>query len=720
MGKTPSASLSAQKKKAALPVTFQELAQIEKNARAQHLKAERTTKKYGEMVAAARKWLAREIAASSAASSATHCDESPSSGLDHESLDNRNPFIQPEFAAAFDEIPNASSPTALRNYITYKVIHQKLKSGTGDSIRAAFKHMWDQSSGNLYRGKWHFNTSEKRWEGSLIDTAEVADLTKALKNKSGAHGGDRTHSAAMSKEHMEKVFAWSQRICPSGSGPALNLEQRKLKTKHLGFRGFSATAWTVWSRCFELIKAQMKHLRMRQENPNAFGLKYHAFRLVDRKGWQHKISKNERELDLRSNTFNMYDRPDLGACNAYRALEEWISFLEEEVYKRPLDPEDYIFPAMGANGVVHPREPISHDTIQKYIDEFTHGAGIAQATFGRFSTHCFRRGGAQYYFMFAPVGKRWSLRKVRWWGGWAEGEHGETLIRYLLDELHSYEEDFCDALCPVQVERDVTFMAEHHAVAPVNNETVGIMHSQLAAQIRSIHDEMRIAQQQIHLQLQASLSLNAGPSNSNILAQVHPAPPMRQSPESPAFPGQHHIPQPTPFSSGPASHAHPIHPIPAITCFPTSTQPSASTLLDRPRLLQTSQQGNQPTFSPRLPTHASIIPDIPVKNADGTRPHARESWRYIVAHWRDGDPERGLAVPLKDWPADWLRGPNRLLASKHNQRAKIAKEFLVQYDGDESKFLAAYPEAEEGHTRLYTAIQEARKARGDFAPRVRA
>lgn len=78
---------------------------------------------------------------------------------------------------------------------------------------------------------------------------------------------------------------------------------------------------------------------------------------------------------------------------------------------------------MGANGILQPREPITHDTVQKYIHEFTFGAGIAQASVGSFSTHCFRRGGAQYYFMFAPVGKRWSLRMVRWWGGWAEGEH---------------------------------------------------------------------------------------------------------------------------------------------------------------------------------------------------------------------------------------------------------------------------------------------------------
>ncbi|KIM35710.1 hypothetical protein M413DRAFT_55263, partial [Hebeloma cylindrosporum] len=700
MAKTSSPSSGARRKKKTNPpaATFDELRQSQKSVKAQHLKASGTTKKYAEMVAAGQEWHSMQVAAALASISPDGL------GMNHECPDDRNDpnnlYLQPEFACALDHIPNHFSPTALTMYITYKCIHQNLKSGTGDSIHAAFKHMWDQASGGLYRGKWCFNEAKQLWEGNPIESAEVADLTKALRNKGGAQGGDRTHSVTMSKQHMEKIFAWSERICPSGSAPASNLEERKLKMKHLGFHGFSSSAWTVWSRCFELVKLQKKKLTMDQENPSAFGLMYHALQLIDRKGWQGKMG--EQELDLLSNIFHLYDRPDLGACNAYRWLNEWISFLEDEIYKRPLDPDDYIFPAMGVNGIVHPRELMSHETVQKYIDEFTYSAGIAQATAGRFSTHCFRRGGAQYYFMFAPVGKRWSLRKVRWWGGWAEGEQGETLIRYLLDELHSYEESFNDALCPLQVEKDVTFMAEHHAVAPINNETAGIIHSQLVGQMRSIHNEIRITQHQMQLQLQASLSkLNITSESLNFTG----------------FLAQSHDHRPLPFPSG-ACRTHAIHPIMAPTRCPSQTQPLGTNFSDpRPR------QGSQSRFNPvsrPLPTHAMVIPDIPVKNADGTRPHVRDSWRCIVDHWKNGDPERGLTVPLKEWPDEWLRGPNRrLVASKYNQRARIAQEFLTQYDGDEVKFLAAYPEAEEGHTRLLTAIQVARKAQGDFAPRVR-
>ena len=48
-------------------------------------------------------------------------------------------------------------------------------------------------------------------------------------------------------------------------------------------------------------------------------------------------------------------------------------------------------------------------------------AGIDGAE--QYMTHCFRRGGAQYCFMFAPVGQRWTLTRIQWWGGWAQGEH---------------------------------------------------------------------------------------------------------------------------------------------------------------------------------------------------------------------------------------------------------------------------------------------------------
>ena len=80
----------------------------------------------------------------------------------------------------------------------------------------------------------------------------------AIKHKSGAEGGDRTHSLAMSKEYMDRMFKWSegkvstmmaeQMIGDKGQASSMSIAERSLVTKHLEFKAFASTAWTVWSR----------------------------------------------------------------------------------------------------------------------------------------------------------------------------------------------------------------------------------------------------------------------------------------------------------------------------------------------------------------------------------------------------------------------------------------------------------------------------------------
>jgi hypothetical protein len=102
----------------------------------------------------------------------------------------------------------------------------------------------------------------------------------------------------------------------------------------------------------------------------------------------------------------------------YKHLLAWIPFYELCI-GRKLEADDYIFPYLAPNGVIHPKREMTLQLCQDLITEFTQGAGLLKT----YTTHCFRRGGAQYRFMFAPLGKRWSLSIVRWWGGWATGEH---------------------------------------------------------------------------------------------------------------------------------------------------------------------------------------------------------------------------------------------------------------------------------------------------------
>ena len=121
-------------------------------------------------------------------------------------------------------------------------------------------------------------------------------------------------------------------------------------------------------------------------------------------------------------TYNIYPQPNNPAINLYTHMWNWKEFYETRLLGRKLKPDDYIFPSLGVNGLVaHPHIPVSSDIVQKRINEWAAAAGITGA--GHFTTHCFCRGGAQYRFMFAPMGQRWTLAQICWWGGWAIGEH---------------------------------------------------------------------------------------------------------------------------------------------------------------------------------------------------------------------------------------------------------------------------------------------------------
>ena len=95
----------------------------------------------------------------------------------------------------------------------------------------------------------------------------------------------------------------------------------------------------------------------------------------------------------------------------------WIKILEAQI-GRALEGDDYIFPFIGGNGIINPKQPMKHDYVQNLLNEFTQGAGVDKY----YTTHSLRRGGAQYRFMFSVIEKRWELNRICWWAGWAEGE----------------------------------------------------------------------------------------------------------------------------------------------------------------------------------------------------------------------------------------------------------------------------------------------------------
>jgi integrase len=123
-----------------------------------------------------------------------------------------------------------------------------------------------------------------------------------------------------------------------------------------------------------------------------------------------------------AHNYEIHSQKEMHSIDMHFHMRRWLTMLDHYFYVDGKSANDYIFPGVSGSGSLQAGSPVSHDTIQKWLDEFVAAAGIGLGN-TKLTTHCLRRGGAQYRFMFAKVGKRWSLATVRWWGGWAEGEH---------------------------------------------------------------------------------------------------------------------------------------------------------------------------------------------------------------------------------------------------------------------------------------------------------
>ncbi|KAG0694080.1 hypothetical protein DFH29DRAFT_1006668 [Suillus ampliporus] len=626
--------------------TLPAINKIKEQAKHQHKHAQATRKSYDGYVMRGQQWLK------------THFNSGSTRQQDGESLvvaEDSDAYEDPTFREALERIPNLYSDKALALLISYKCFHEDCGVSTCDGLSAAFKKLWEESAGDTYRGKWHYSDPRQRWEGNPVCSAEVQDIIKSVRHKANSDGNERTHSIAMTKGHMDRILAWTETIhapkriqlagiCGQGALRADKAKRKELTMDH--YENHSCTGQILeWGVTVD----EDLHTH------------FQVF-LSNRKGWQRKGGQ-------RQTATNLYPQPDMLSCDCFFWLLLWLTFLESVHYGRPLDPEDYVFPSVSTNGVIQPHEHISHDTVQAWINE-----ARQQLEF-------------LWRWMFAPIGKRWTLARVRWWGSWAENENRNTLIRYLLDELHSYESDHSDALCPTQQEADGSLLGEHTLAKPVCTQDLQMMQECITADVAVLRSDVRRLATAF-----VTHSTGSEPWQQSFTPSSCPAPPLPPVNSTPQpVTTYDHFFIPSAVSTRPPSG--PVQSLSQITCNGTNS------------------------FRP-LPEKGLLIPDVPVQRTDGSFPPRKDSWKQIIQHWLKGDPACGLHLPLRDWPGEWIRGKNKdLFATKYKQRSVIALEFLERYDGNEAAFMAAYPEADDGHTALLRAINRARRARGDILPR---
>ncbi|KAF9918210.1 hypothetical protein BX616_009928 [Lobosporangium transversale] len=350
-----------------------------------------------------------------------------------------------EYSAAFDELSGAT-PVVLLAFVAFKCDQSSLSYKTAEGIRSSFKQYFKdqfQCQGNF----WRFENG--RWLGNPVYDQAFEDYMVSLKKRDGRNGQSK-QSLAMSYKDLTKLME--------------HLQEPDVIAKHgeglcLFFQAFAATGFALWTRNEELLRLKGKDLDLGLKTD--CGRSYFKITLTFRKTNQANAEK--------ANIYEIHPLPEEPHACCYTKLQTWIKWLEKN--SRALHPEDFVFPSLDNKGRVKLKEAFSHPKIQSLLDEFTDAANLLAERNGRYTTHCFRRGGAQHRFMFAK--EKWSLKAVKWWGGWSEGEGVGTVMRYLLDEFVRYETGYGDMLSPVKnTSRHTRFMGESSPTELVTVQTM--------------------------------------------------------------------------------------------------------------------------------------------------------------------------------------------------------------------------------------------------------
>ncbi|KAM6489686.1 hypothetical protein JOM56_014857 [Amanita muscaria] len=401
-------------------------------------------------------------------------------------------------AKAFEKPPNKLSTCALEWFLVHKCLIEECRQSTAMSIYSAFTWYWDNMDGERYAGQYIYDEERGEVRGCPARAPMIRGLLKTMKARCAQDV--RNQAEPMTVPDMTQIIRWSEQVVPSDLLD-LQMKQHKdqfLVSKHAFMRAFITTAFTLWARCGDLCALRASHVSEDHSQP-PYNLPYFEVGLVNR------------------HTYKIF-KQDIHAIDMYTHLRMWIKHLECRI-GRKLQEGDYIFPSISANSHIHPIEPISHDKAQSLLTEFTTGAGITK----HFKTHSFRRGGAQYRFMHAPLGKRWTLDMIQWWGGWASGEQTDVLIRYLVNSLHAHENDYSDALDPFRVELNKSLMAEHQLTGLATNDELRALGTAILAAIET--------SQHVHISMPTHPTGSAASRRSSAAAltpMVRPAPVLAQ------------------------------------------------------------------------------------------------------------------------------------------------------------------------------------------------
>ena len=251
----------------------------------------------------------------------------------------------------------------------------------------------------------------------------------------------------------------------------------------------------------------------------------------------------------------------------------------------------------------------------------------------------------------------------------------DTLMKYLIDSLQSYEKSYCDMLCPTCLDTEQSFMGEHQLSRHITLGDMNLMGEALLNAIRAHSPHTAPSPECHHASEHAWVTV---PHACETIELTMRAEPMR-----------------------------PTHCVSVIRT-------------DPPQSNNNPNKDDVPALSSHVKKHPAPYPIAGVLIPNLRR--GPQAWQQAVKQLEEGVPSQGVP-PLKDWPSSWYTGRMCLIhGAKRGERETIAKEYErwsnsplsmicknspprhARYGRDNEAFLLAYPVAVKSVTALVDAI----------------
>lgn len=531
-----------------------------------------------------------------------------------------NPHLQ-EGSGVLDpdggEQPNSDIVGKIVEYFYYKVVETNCDPGEVVNIRSALASIYKRKFDRI--GVWKVLDNGKT-EGSPVNSLMVCESMKAYQRRKKHVGYKR--ALPFRYKYMVQLCKYMDKLGPKSIQACYVMAATSI-------------CFCLWLRIDELVKLTVSVLSVNETNED--GLPYILVSFNDRKYTRDGLGQS----------YALYELEDEKSACAYRHLKNWVS-MYKDLLGRPLLPSDPLFPRCDEQvRQIYFGDSMVQATFMKTVNSAVSACGIlplnaAGEELGKFTAHCFRRGGAQHRFV---TGKsRWPLDVVKWWGGWGTSDDMNTIIRYLLEETSKYENSFTHYLYTRGTDSRLfnTNITTFDDVGREINALQTTVVQRLSQFEQSSSANRLLVAQDLSInahKLEESLNNSLDKFKEKLLSEI-------QETVGDVISTGNHASEHTVGQAGPCTQERTVH------------------------------EGG-PNTQETTPRNASTICTYIPKCRD---------WREVVAHWINGCPEKNLITPLKEWPVE-ARNATRKVASQFSDRKIVAEAYE---DVGEEAFLERY------------------------------